>query len=122
VYQRHKPPQEIGAMGHPAFVAGTKLSGQLCHITGKLARDSPRTTLTAKAALNDAWILSVSSLVCKLLHFSQQTGLHVENEASHGDVFGNPGMRSDLLDLLLGIFLRVLKGEEAHWSRRSISG
>src|SRR6202044_66942 len=22
VYQRHKPPQEIGAMGHPMFVAG----------------------------------------------------------------------------------------------------
>jgi hypothetical protein len=22
VYQRHKPPQEIGAVGHPVFVAG----------------------------------------------------------------------------------------------------
>jgi len=26
VNQRHKPPQEIGAMGHPAFVAGAALT------------------------------------------------------------------------------------------------
>jgi hypothetical protein len=66
--------------------------------------------------------LSVSGLMCDLLHFSQQTGLHVENEAAHGDVFGNPGMRCDFLDLLQGIFLGVLIGEEAHRNRRSVSG
>jgi len=31
-------------------------------------------------------------------------------------------VRSDFLDLLPGIFLGVLIGEEAHWSRLSISG
>src|SRR5271156_3919144 len=31
-------------------------------------------------------------------------------------------MRSDLLDLLPGIFVGVLKGEEAHGSRRRVSG
>src|SRR5271154_5821325 len=31
-------------------------------------------------------------------------------------------MRPDFLDLLPGIYLRVLKGEETHWSRRSIPG
>src|ERR1700730_2562582 len=31
-------------------------------------------------------------------------------------------MRPDFLDLLPGILLGVLIGEEAHWSRRSISG
>jgi hypothetical protein len=78
---------------------------------GKLARDSPRISN-----------LSVSSLVCKLLYFSQQTGLHVENKTAHRDIFGNLGMRSDFLELLQGICLGVLKGEEAHWSRRSIAG
>ena len=55
-------------------------------------------------------------------NFSQSAGVHVENDAAHGDLFGNPGMRPDFLDLLPGILLGILVGEEAHWSRRSISG
>src|SRR5580658_3577000 len=66
--------------------------------------------------------LSGSGLLCNWLHFPQETGIHVENEASYRDIFCDPGMRSDFLDLLPGILLGILIGEEAHWSRRSISG
>ena len=31
-------------------------------------------------------------------------------------------MRPDCIDLLPGIFLGVLKGEEAHWGGRSVTG
>src|SRR5579862_7571819 len=64
---------------------------------------------------------SGSGLLCYGLHFPQETGIHVENEASHRDILCDPGMRSDFLDLLPGIFLGIFIGEEAHWSRRSIS-
>jgi len=63
-----------------------------------------------------------SALVFKYFDFMQPPRVHVENETAHGDVFGNPGMRPDFLDLLPGVFLGVLVGEEAHWSRRRISG
>ena len=43
------------------------------------------------------------------LDFAQSARVHVENETAHGDVFRNPGMRPDFLDLLPGIFLGVLE-------------
>ena len=58
----------------------------------------------------------------KYFDFAQSARVHVENKTAHGDVFGNPGMRPDFLDLLPGIFLGVLIGEESHWSRRRITG
>jgi hypothetical protein len=67
-------------------------------------------------------MFSVSSLVGNGLHFSQETSLHVENEAAHGDVFRDPRMRSDLPDLFQRILVGILVGEKAHGSRRSISG
>ena len=72
--------------------------------------------------ISQAQIHSGSCVLPDWVYFRQETSLHIENEATHGDVFGNPGMRSDFLDLLPGIFLGVLVGEEAHGSRRSISG
>ena len=33
-----------------------------------------------------------SSLLCNWLHFLEETGRHVENKASHGDIFCDPGM------------------------------
>ena len=39
------------------------------------------------AQIPQARILSGSSVVCKWPHFLQETGIHVENEASHRDVF-----------------------------------
>src|SRR5277367_6917701 len=56
-----------------------------------------------------------------LFDFPQFARVHVENGAAHGDFLGNPGMRPDFLDLLPGILLGVLVGEEAHWSGRRIS-
>src|SRR5580704_3900586 len=56
-----------------------------------------------------------------LFDFPQFAGGHVENDAAHRDLFGNPGMRPDFLDLLPRILLGVLIGEEAHWRRRRIS-
>src|SRR5208282_3644747 len=55
---------------------------------------------------------SGGALVLKYFDFAQSACVHVENEAAHGNVFGNPGMRPDFLDLLPGIFLGVLIGEE----------
>src|SRR5580700_7972767 len=66
--------------------------------------------------------LSGRSHLCDWLHFPQETGLHVENEAAHRNIFSDPGMRPDFLDLLPGIFLGVFVGEETHWSRRRITG
>ena len=43
----------------------------------------------------------------KYFDFVQSVRVHVENEAAHEDVFGNPGVRPNFLDLLPGIFLRV---------------
>jgi len=85
--------------------------------------------LLAKGPLTDALesqvlqaqVISGSCVVCGCVHFSQQTGLHIENEAAHRNLFSNPGMRSDFFDLLPGIFLGVLEGEESHGSRRSVS-
>ena len=57
----------------------------------------------------------------QLAAFPAGDGLHVENEAAHRDIFCDPRMRSDFLALLPCVFLGVLIGEEAHWSRRSIS-
>jgi quercetin dioxygenase-like cupin family protein len=37
-----------------------------------------------------AQILSGSSLLCNWLHFLQETGIHVENKASHRDIVGPP--------------------------------
>src|SRR5579863_2550313 len=69
-------------------------------LLGKLARNRPQTSSELESGLQ--WnililsarptLLSVSSLMSSLLHFLEQTGLHVENEAAHGDVFGDPGM------------------------------
>src|ERR1019366_6688427 len=75
-----------------------------------------------------AWLTKKSeresggALVFKYFDFAQSARVHVENEAAHGDVFGNPGMRPEFFDLLPGIFLGVLIGEESHWSRRRITG
>src|SRR5580658_355196 len=57
-------------------------------------------------------------------HFdlAQDACFHIENYATHGDVFGNPRMRPDFLDLLPGILLRVLVSEESHRSRRRMPG
>jgi len=60
------------------------------------------------AQILQAQILSASSLPCNRLHFPQETGLHVENEASHRDIFRDPGMRSYLIDLLLSVPLEVV--------------
>jgi hypothetical protein len=38
VYQRHKPSQEIGAKGHPAFVAGEESLSFLYHVERDLGR------------------------------------------------------------------------------------
>jgi hypothetical protein len=37
VYQRHKPPQEIGQMGHPAVVAGVVRTGTVGAVAFVLA-------------------------------------------------------------------------------------
>ena len=56
------------------------------------------------AQILQAQILSGSCLLCDWLYFPQETGIHVENEASHRDILCDPGMRSDFLDLLPGKF------------------
>jgi len=38
-----------------------------------------------------AQILSGSSLLCNWLHFPQETGIHVENKASHRDILFTVG-------------------------------
>src|ERR1700733_12465314 len=67
-------------------------------------------------------IVSQALRSCSNFDFAQFARVHVENDAADGDVFGNPGMRPDFLDLLPGICLGVLIGEESHWSRRRIAG
>ena len=47
-------------------------------------------------------------------HLSQTARVDIENEAPHRNVFRNPGMRPDHLDLVLGLLLRILEGKEAH--------
>jgi hypothetical protein len=74
------------------------------------------------AQIRQAQMLSRSSMLCSWPHLPQETGIHVENEASHRDIVCDPRMRSDFFDLIQGIFLGVLKGEKAHRSRGSISG
>src|SRR5580704_8767756 len=64
---------------------------------------------------------SGGALVFKYFHFAQSARADIKNDAAHGDVFGNPRMRPDHPNLLPGIFLGVLVGEEAHWSRRRIT-
>jgi hypothetical protein len=39
----------------------------------------------------------------QVLDFAQSARFHVENESAHGNIFGDPGMRPDFLDLLPGI-------------------
>jgi hypothetical protein len=46
---------------------------------------------------------SGSALVFKYYDFAQSARFHVENESAHGNIFGDPGMRPDFLDLLPGI-------------------
>src|ERR1700733_761818 len=65
---------------------------------------------------------SGSALLFKCFDFNQPPGVHVENRAAHRDLFGNPGMRPDFLDLLPCIFLAIFIGEESHWSGRRIPG
>jgi hypothetical protein len=48
------------------------------------------------------------------LDLREQARRHVEDESSHRYLFGDPGVRSHLLDLLPGVLLRVLVGEEPH--------
>ena len=47
-------------------------------------------------------------------HLSQTARVDIKNEAPHRNVFRNPGMRPDHLDLVLGLLLRILEGKEAH--------
>ena len=43
-------------------------------------------TRRSGAQILQAQILSGSSLLCNWLHFPQETGIHIENEASHRDI------------------------------------
>jgi len=47
-------------------------------------------------------------------HLSQTARVDIKNKAPHRNVFRNPGMRPDHLDLVLGLLLRILEGKEAH--------
>ena len=95
-----------------------------------IEKSSLQRHLLVKAPLDDALeseilkaeVHSGSCVVSDWLHFPQVPGLHVENTAAHGDVFVNPRVRPNFLDLLAGIYFGVLVGEEAHRSRRSITG
>ena len=47
-------------------------------------------------------------------HLSQTARVDIKNEAPHRNLFRNPGMRLDHLDLVLGLLLRILEGKEGH--------
>jgi hypothetical protein len=47
-------------------------------------------TRRSEAQILQAQILSANRLLCNWLHFPQETDLHVENKASHRDIFCDP--------------------------------
>jgi len=64
VYQRHNPPQEIGAMGHPAFVAGeaswSSLNSPMRVDCNKVTAGRDDKTNLDKCGSNAYQILSIS--------------------------------------------------------------
>src|SRR5271165_6750053 len=81
--------------------------------------DAVRTTTVTGRRESRAATLSRSSRVT--MNFPQPTRVHVVNEASDGNVFGNPRMRPHFLDLRPSVLLRVLEGKEAHRGRRGVT-
>ena len=56
---------------------------------------------------------SLAAISPWLFHdFTKKAITYVINEAAYGDSFGNPGMRSQLLQLVADIFINVLEGVE----------
>lgn len=53
---------------------------------------------------------SAASSAC--LDFAEEAGDDVVDEAARGDVFGNPGMRAEFLQLLADVPLNVVEGVE----------
>ena len=59
--------------------------------------------------------------MCNLLHFPDQTGLHVENETPHWNFLGDPRMGSDFRHLFPGVLVGVFERDEPHRSGREAS-